>query len=98
MRMLLKVQLDTPTSNDAIKNGTLPKTIETALTELRPEAAYFTTQDGYRTAFIFFDLEDPSQMPKTGEPFFLELGAKVQYTPVMNADDLRKGLSALGGG
>lgn len=98
MRMLLRVSLDTPTANDAIKNGTLPKTIEKALADLRPEAAYFTTQDGFRTAFIFFDLQDSSQMPKTGEPFFLELGAKVQYTPVMNADDLRKGLAALNGG
>ncbi|WP_030258188.1 hypothetical protein [Streptomyces violens] len=98
MRMLLKVQLDTSTANDAIKNGTLPTTIENALANLRPEAAYFTTQDGFRTAFIFFDMQDPSQMPKTGEPFFLELGAKVQYTPVMNAEDLRKGLAALSGG
>ncbi|MEU7483455.1 hypothetical protein [Streptomyces sp. NPDC042319] len=96
MRMLLKVQLDTPTANDAIRNGTLPKTMENALTALRPEAAYFTTENGCRTAYIFFDMQDPSQMPKTGEPFFLELGAKVQYSPVMNAEDLRKGLAALG--
>ncbi|MET7619772.1 hypothetical protein [Streptomyces sp. NPDC005408] len=87
--------MDTEAANQAIKNGTLQKTVESALESLRPEAAYFTTQDGCRTAFIVFDLQDSSQMPKIAEPFFLELGAKISYTPVMNQEDLRKGLGAL---
>lgn len=95
MRMLLKVQMDTQASNEAIKQGTLQKIVEKAMAELRPEAAYFTAQDGCRTAFIFFDLADPSQMPKISEPFFLQLGAKISYTPVMNGEDLAKGLAAL---
>ncbi|MFI6419382.1 hypothetical protein ACIBG6_18570 [Streptomyces sp. NPDC050842] len=95
MRMLLKVQMDTQASNEAIKQGTLQKIVEKAMAELRPEAAYFTAQDGCRTAFIFFDLADPSQMPKISEPFFLQLGAKISYTPVMNGEDLSKGLAAL---
>ncbi|MFD3661603.1 hypothetical protein ACFWVF_13575 [Streptomyces sp. NPDC058659] len=95
MRMLLKVQMDTQASNEAFKQGNLQKIMEKAMAELRPEAAYFTTQDGCRTAFIFFDLADPSQMPKISEPFFLQLDAKVSYTPVMNGEDLAKGLAAL---
>ncbi|MET9378247.1 hypothetical protein ACFYV5_10895 [Streptomyces sp. NPDC003035] len=95
MRMLLKVQMDTQMSNEAIKNGTLQKTMESALETIRPEAAYFTTDNGCRTAYLFFDLADPSQMPKTAEPFFLQLGAKISYSPVMNREDLNKGLAAL---
>ncbi len=95
MRMLLKVQMDTQASNEAIKRGTMQKTVESALEALQPEAAYFTTENGCRTAYIFFDLADPSQMPKTAEPFFLELGAKIHYSPVMNREDLGKGLAAL---
>lgn len=89
--------MDTAKANDAIKNGTLQKTVESALEALRPEAAYFTAQDGCRTAFIVFDMTDSSAMPKFSEPFFRELGAKISYTPVMDRDDLRKGLSALDG-
>ncbi|MFF1478379.1 hypothetical protein ACFVYD_12535 [Streptomyces sp. NPDC058301] len=96
MRTLMKVEMDTDKANDAIRNGTLQKTVESALEALHPEAAYFTAQNGCRTAFIVFDMTDASHMPKISEPFFMELGAKVSYTPVMNGDDLRKGLSALG--
>ncbi|WP_406341014.1 hypothetical protein [Streptomyces sp. NBC_00648] len=96
MRTLMKVEMDTEKANDAIRNGTLQKTVESALEALRPEAAYFTAQNGCRTAFIVFDMTDSSNMPKFSEPFFLELGAKISYTPVMNGDDLRKGLTALG--
>ncbi|MEU2235108.1 hypothetical protein ACH4A8_16920 [Streptomyces vietnamensis] len=95
MRMLLKVQMDTQTSNEAIKRGSLLKIIEGKLDELDAEAAYFTVEDGCRTGYIFFDLADPSQMPKISEPFFMEVGAKIHYSPVMNAEDLRKGISAI---
>ncbi|MFE2560146.1 hypothetical protein OG361_39505 [Streptomyces sp. NBC_00090] len=95
MRMLLKVQMDTPASNEAIRQGTLQKIMEKALSELRPEAAYFGAEDGCRTAYLFFDLADPSQMPKISEPFFLQLGAEIHYSPVMDAEDLRKGLAAI---
>ncbi|MFG2867215.1 hypothetical protein [Streptomyces sp. NPDC048338] len=95
MRMLLKVHMDTQMSNEAIKRGTLQKTVEKAMEAIRPEAAYFTTENGNRTAYIFFDLAESADMPKTAEPFFLELGAKISYTPVMNGEDLAKGLAAM---
>ncbi|MFF5973981.1 hypothetical protein ACFY7C_20875 [Streptomyces sp. NPDC012769] len=96
MRMLLKIQMDTAASNEAIKQGELQKLIEGTLEQLGAEAAYFTVDNGCRTAFLFFDLADPSLMPKISEPFFMRLGAKIDYTPVMNAEDLRKGLAELG--
>ncbi|MFF7438406.1 hypothetical protein [Streptomyces sp. NPDC008122] len=95
MRMLLKVQMDTTASNEAIKQGKLLQLMESAMQELKPEAAYFTVDNGCRTAFIFFDLSDPTLMPKISEPFFMEIGAKIHYSPVMNPEDLRKGLSAI---
>ncbi|MBD0740950.1 DUF3303 family protein [Streptomyces sp. CBMA152] len=88
--------MDTEKANENIRSGSMQKTMESALEAINPEAAYFTTQNGCRTAYIVFDLEDPSQMPKIAEPFFMELGAKIYVTPVMDRDDLRKGLAALG--
>jgi CRISPR/Cas system endoribonuclease Cas6 (RAMP superfamily) len=96
MRVLLKVSMDTEKANEAISNGTLPKLIESSLEQIKPEAAYFTSENGQRTAFLFFDMEDSSQMPVISEPFFMNLGAKISYTPVMNREDLQKGLSQLG--
>jgi hypothetical protein len=61
----------------------------------KPEAMHFTTFDGKRTAFVVFDLPDSSALPIFTEPFFMELNAEVQVAPVMNGDDLQKGLSGL---
>jgi hypothetical protein len=44
--------------------------------------------------FLVFDLKDPSDIPTIAEPLFMILKAKVEFTPVMNADDLQKGLKA----
>jgi hypothetical protein len=96
MRCMLKVVLDTEVSNKAIAAGTLPKILQQIMGKITPEAAYFGTEDGDRTAFFFFDLADPSDIPVIAEPAFMSLGAKVTFMPVMNLDDLQKGLSQIG--
>jgi hypothetical protein len=96
MRMMLKATMDTEKANDLIRNGTLGKLIQESMEQIKPEAAYFTSDGGRRTAFLFFDMADPSDMPVISEPFFLELGADITYTPVMNMEDVQKGLSRLG--
>jgi hypothetical protein len=92
MRTLMKVQMDTEAASEAIKNGTLQTTLQSAIEQLNPEAAYFTTQDGMRTAFIIFDLREPAQMPVIAEPLFMALKAKIDVWPVMNLDDVQAGL------
>jgi hypothetical protein len=52
--------------------------------------------DGRRTAYFVFDLPEPSAIPVFAEPFFVEMEAEVQFSPVMNGEDLQKGLSSLG--
>lgn len=90
MRTLLKVSIPVEAGNTAIQNGTLPKTIETILTELKPETAYFSDDNGKRTGFIVFDLKDSSQIPAVTEPWFLAFDAHVELHPAMNVDDLKK--------
>ncbi|MET9358278.1 hypothetical protein ABZY14_35940 [Streptomyces sp. NPDC006617] len=96
MRVLLKATLDTEKANEAIRSGKLPELINRTLDHIKPEAAYFGPLGGRRTALMVFDMQDSSELPPTGEPFFTELNAEVEVSPVMNADDLRKGLSQLG--
>ncbi len=93
MRMMLKFTLPVEKGNAVINDGSLPKTMETIMARLNPEAAYFTAVDGMRGGMIFFDLADPSQIVETVEPFFLHFNAKTELVPIMNAEDLRKGLA-----
>ena len=42
---------------------------------------------------MIFDLKDPSDIPDIAETFFLNLNAKLDFSPVMNADELKNGLT-----
>ena len=95
MRMMLKFTLPVEKGNAAIEDGAIARTLESIMTKLKPEAAYFTPMDGKRGGVIFFDLAEPSQIPEVVEPLFLNLNAATELTPVMNADDLRKGLGKI---
>ncbi len=92
MRMMMKMQLDTAAGSRAMADGSLPKLMQDTLGRLQPEAAYFGPDDGVRTAFIVFDLKDPSQLPSITEPLFSSVNAKITLFPVMNQKDLQKGL------
>ena len=92
MRMMLRVRLDTAKTNEAIRSGQLPKAMAAFAERAKPEASYFTVDNGQRTAFYVFDMKESSQMPPLGEDLFMSLGADLHLTPVMNADELRKGL------
>jgi len=89
MRCMLKVSIPVEAGNTAISDGTLPKTIESILGELKPEATYFSDDNGKRTGFIFFDLKDTSQIPAVAEPWFLAFNAHIELHPAMNLEDLK---------
>lgn len=95
MRMMARVSMPVEAANQAIKDGTLGTTMQRAADRWKPEAMYFTTFDGRRTAFMVFDLPDPSDIPPFAEPLFMGLDAEVELAPAMNGDDLQKGLSQL---
>ncbi|MEO5649140.1 MAG: hypothetical protein ABIR03_04355 [Ginsengibacter sp.] len=95
MRTLLRVTSEVAASNKALLDGTLGKIIQEVMEKIQPEASYFLTNEGCRSAFMVFDLKDPSDIPSIAEPFFLGLNAKVEFSPVMNADELKKGLEKI---
>jgi hypothetical protein len=98
MRTLMKIKIDTEAGSRAIADGSLPQVMEQTLGALQPEAAYFGPENGVRTAFIVFDMQDPSQLPALTEPLFSKLGATVEMFPVMNREDLQTGLQQISGG
>jgi hypothetical protein len=98
MRMLLKFVFDTEAASESIRTGEMAEVNRTLAENTRPEAAYYGTENGKRTGYIFFDLEDPSQIPVIAEPLFQRVKATVEFIPVMNDDDLQRGLAAAAAG
>ena len=92
MRMMLRWTVPVERGNEAIKDGSLARTLESLMEELKPEAAYFWPENGERGGMMVFDMTDPSQIPQVAEPLFLNVDAAVDFAPVMNADDLKKAL------
>jgi len=92
MRMMMKMQLDTEAGSRAMADGSLPPLMQETLERLQPEAAYFGPENGVRTAFIVFDLQDASELPAITEPLFSTLKANLQIFPVMDRADLQKAL------
>ena len=89
MRMLLRVSIPVEAGNAAAKAGTLGSTVEQILADLKPEAAYFFTDDnGQRSGSIVFDMKDSSEIPALAEPWFLAFNAQVSFRPIMNPQDL----------
>jgi len=95
MQVMARVSIPVDAGNKGIRDGSLPKVMQQTAERWKPEAAYFTTFDGRRTAFFVFDMPDSSAIPPFAEPFFMELDAEVQISPVMNSNELQKGLSGV---
>jgi hypothetical protein len=95
MRTMMKVKIPVEAGNRCIKDGSIGKILGGVAEAIKPEAAYFGSSNGKRTAYYVFNLKDPSQIPSIAEPLFNQLNAEIEFMPVMNADDLMKGVSQL---
>jgi hypothetical protein len=97
MRMLMNITFPHEEFNAAVKNGTAGRKLRMILEDMRPEAAYFTEQNGQRGAVVIVDVEDQSKIPAFAEPWFLTFKADVQFRIAMTPADLEKsGLDELG--
>jgi hypothetical protein len=93
--MMMRVSIPVETGNAAVRTGALGSTIQKILSEIKPEAAYFVEEDGKRTAYLFFDMTDSSQLPALAEPWFLAFNASLTVRPAMNPQDLAKAEPAI---
>ena len=97
MRMLMNVTFPHELFNLAVRDGSVGGKVGRILEQLKPEAVYFTEQDGRRGAFLIVNLESPSQVPALAEPWFLAFNADVKFRIVMSPEDLKMaGLEELG--
>jgi len=87
MKMLLSVAIPHEPFNSLVRNGKAGEVIGHILETIRPEAAYFTEQDGTRGGIFVVDVKSP----------FLNFQANCKFRILMSPEDLKKaGLEAIG--
>lgn len=97
MKMLLTVEIPHEPFNSLVRNGQAGGILGNILETIRPEAAYFTEQDGKRGGVFVVDVKNASDVPSFAEPFFLNFEANCKFRILMSPQDLQNaGLEALG--
>ena len=97
MKMLLTVEIPHEPFNSLVRSGKAGQIIGRILETIKPEAAYFTEQDGTRGAILVIDVKTPSDVPSFSEPFFLNFQANCKFRILMSPEDLKMaGLEELG--
>jgi hypothetical protein len=95
--MLLDITIPHEPFNSLLRQGAVGKKLGDILEAIKPEAVYFTEQEGKRGAIVVIDLPDVSKIPSVSEPWFLTFNADVKCRIAMKPEDLKKaGLDALG--
>ena len=97
MRMLLHVTIPHEPFNTLVRQKKAGPIIARILQELKPEAVYFTEENGTRGAVLVINVAEPSRIPSFAEPFFLNFNADCKFRLVMSPEELeRAGLDVLG--
>ncbi len=95
MRVMIKFKIPTDKGNEMVREGKVGPLMQQIMTDLKPEAAYFMSDDGDRTGLWFVNMNDPSEIALAADKFYLALNAKVDFFPVMTAEDLGKAMAGM---
>jgi hypothetical protein len=97
MKFLMTVTMPLEPFNTLIRNGMIEETMGELVKATKPESAYFTATDGFRSGVFIVNMNDASEIPGLAEPWFLKLNATMDMRPVMSPEDLMKaGLDDIG--
>ncbi|MGH9997520.1 MAG: hypothetical protein ACRD7F_05870 [Nitrososphaeraceae archaeon] len=96
MRFLVRAQISTDAGNKMVKNPKFLQNLEDYMKKVNAEAAYFFEAGGERTFAFIVNMDTADMIPSIAEPLFQDLGAKVEFHPVMVLGDLKKALEHLG--
>lgn len=97
MRVMIKFSFPVKPGNELVSSGKINKVFQSLLEDLKPEAAYFYPENGQRGGLFVVNMADSSDLARMLEPIWFGIQADVTVTPVMNGEDLQKGLGAFAG-
>lgn len=95
MRVMIQFSFPADTGNTLISSGKLGGIFHHLMEDLKPEAAYFFPEKGQRGGLMVVNMSDSSDLARLLEPFWIATKADISVKPVMNAEDLGKGLSGI---
>ena len=58
------------------------------LEAIKPEASYFSEQHGQRGGTLVVNVNEPADVPRLAEPWFLTFNAEVELRVAMTPEDL----------
>jgi len=87
--------MDTERANAAVKDGSIGPTIGGILEKQKPEAVYHYEENGVRAQLLVVNIDDASELPSIGEPWWQAFGGMVEFHPTMVPEDLEKAMKAM---
>ncbi len=95
MRFLVKTHIPVEAGNTLVRDPNFGKTMQNILADLRPEATYYTVEDGQRTVYFVITLKSADQIPSIVEPLWLSLKADVEFIPAMDQAEFTKAVPSI---
>jgi hypothetical protein len=72
------------------------KILKSILAKSNPKLVIFFEADGNRVCAFVVNMDSVDMIPTIAEPLFQEMGANVEFHPVMSFDDLKKAIQHMG--
>lgn len=88
MKFLVKVTLPGETASASIRDGSMMEKMQRIFNEIKPEAAYFTAENGRRTQYLVVNMDEPMHLATIAEPWWLTFNADVSILPVFTLQDM----------
>jgi hypothetical protein len=90
MHFLAKIAIPTESGNKFVSGKDFNQKMDTLMSELKPEAAYFCIENGMRTIFAVVNMDGGHEFAAKAEPFWLALNANIEFMPAMTAQEFSK--------
>ena len=97
MRCMVKFWIPGSEGNALVQTGKIGKVFKSLMDDYKPETVYFFPDEGVRSGFMILNVREQSEFIKIAESFWFGLRAEITVTPVMNGEDLEKGLTGIDG-